>query len=242
MATVPFDIDAAMKRIAKAVEKYPKAALFELAEDGFRTPFEQLVACMISIRTLDEMTLRLARRLFARARTPEEINRLTVEEIDRLIYGCTFHERKAAQIYQIAGYLIENYDGELPCDETLMLSLPGIGIKCANLTLGIACGQAKISVDVHVHRISNRWEYVQTRTPEKTTEGLMEILPDRYWLDINRLLVPFGKHICTGSLPRCSTCPVLDRVYTPIADLKALATEGQPLPERRLCPGVTQHR
>jgi endonuclease-3 len=206
----PFRIEPAMERIEKAVSKYPKAALFELAEDGFRTPFELLVACIISIRTLDEVTIRLGRQLFARARTPTQMVALSIEEIDRLINQSTFHERKAAQIQQIARQLVENYGGELPCDEELMLSFAGVGIKCANLTLGIACGQEKISVDVHVHRITNRWGVVQTGSPEKTTEALMEFLPRRYWLEINRLLVPFGKHICTGVLPHCSTCPVLE--------------------------------
>ncbi len=90
------------------------------------------------------------------------------------------------------------------------MSFDGVGIKCANLTLGIACGQKKISVDVHVHRVTNRWGYVQAKSPEKTTKALMNVLPEKYWIEINRLLVPFGKHICTGLLPSCSTCVVLD--------------------------------
>lgn len=199
-----------MPRIEKAVSKYPKAALFELADEGYRTPFEQLVACIISIRTYDEVTIRVGRALFARARTPEQFLAMSIEEIDRLIDASTFHDRKAAQIHEIARRLVDQYGGELPCDEDLMLSFTGVGIKCANLTLGIACGQEKISVDVHVHRITNRWGYVKTSSPEKTTLALMEILPRSYWLDINRLLVPFGKHLCTGSLPRCSDCPVLE--------------------------------
>jgi endonuclease III len=206
----PMDIDLVMDRIREAVKPYPKAALFELADDGYHSPFEQLIACIISIRTKDEMTVRLARQLFNRARTPFEISQLTAEEIDTLIYGSSFHERKAAQILQIAQTLVDNYRGELPCDEQLILSFSGVGIKCANLTLGIACGQQKISVDIHVHRITNRWGYVQTGTPELTTAALMEALPERYWLEINALLVPFGKHICTGTLPHCSTCPVLE--------------------------------
>jgi endonuclease-3 len=205
-----FDIDIVMERVSQAVRPYPKAAMFELADDGFRSPFEQLIACMISIRTLDEVSLRLARALFARARTPEAVSQLTVGEIDRMISGCTFHERKAAQILAIARRLVDDYGGELPCDEELILSFPGVGIKCANLAMGIACGAEKISVDVHVHRITNRWGYVQTSTPEKTTQVLMEKLPKKYWLAINQNLVPFGKHICTGVMPRCSTCPVLD--------------------------------
>ncbi|HXT49180.1 MAG TPA: hypothetical protein VN717_11120, partial [Gemmatimonadaceae bacterium] len=83
------------------------------------------------------------------------------------------------------------------------------GPKCANLALGVACGETRISVDVHVHRVTNRWGVVRTRTPEATMEALERILPKRYWIEINRLLVPFGKHVCTGRAPKCSTCPVL---------------------------------
>lgn len=206
---LPFDIHAVMKRVQDAVAAFPKAALFELAEQGHSSAFEQLVACIISIRTLDEVTIRLARQFFQQARTPREVSALTVNEIDRLIYGSTFHERKAAQILAIAQRLVAEHQGELPCDESLILSFPGVGIKCANLVLGIACGQKKISVDIHVHRITNRWGYVQSQTPERTTVQLTEKLPEAYWLDINRLLVPFGKNICTGVMPSCSTCPVL---------------------------------
>lgn len=210
MSKTPFDIDLTMERIRKAVVPYAKAAMFELADDGFNTPFEQLIACMISIRTLDEVSARLARQLFARARTPEAVSKLTVAEIDRLIYGSTFHDRKAAQIQAIARRIEEEYHGKLPCDETVLLSFSGIGIKCANLALGIACGQPKISVDIHVFRVTNRWGYIQTRTPEQATAALEQVLPRDYWIEINKLLVPFGKHICTGTRPHCSTCPVLE--------------------------------
>ncbi len=206
----PFDIHVVMKRIAEAVAAYPKAALFELADAGYRSPFEQLVACIISIRTRDEVTLPVARRFFAMARTPAEVSRLPVEEIDRLIAACTFHEAKARQIAEIARRAVAEYGGALPCDEQVLRSFSGVGVKCANLVLGIACGQQRIAVDIHVHRVTNRWGYVHTRTPEQTTRALERTLPREYWLEINRLLVPFGKHICTGTLPRCSTCPVLD--------------------------------
>lgn len=199
-----------MARVEDAVQPYPKAALFELAEEGFNSPFEQLIACIISIRTRDEVTLPVSRKLFARARTPEAILQLTPAEIDRLIGASTFHENKSEQIHAIARQVVEEYAGELPCDRELLLSFAGVGPKCANLTLGITCGEAVISVDVHVHRVTNRWGYVQTNAPEKTMVALETKLPRQYWLDINRLLVPFGKHICTGRLPRCSTCPVLE--------------------------------
>lgn len=206
----PFDIDRAVRKISKAVEPFPKAAMFELAEDGFDSPFEQLVACIISIRTYDEMMIKLARKFFARARTAREVSRLTVAEIDELISPSTFHERKASQIHAIARRVVDEYAGELPCDEAVLLSLGGVGPKCANLVLGIACNQPQIGVDVHVHRVTNRWGYIQSRTPEQAVELLQAKLPRRYWVEINRLLVPFGKHICTGKMPRCSTCPVLD--------------------------------
>jgi endonuclease-3 len=205
-----FDIDQAILRIREAVHPFPKAALFELAEEGFRSPFEQLIACIISIRTLDEVTLPTARRLFALARTPLEVSRSTVAAIDERIHACTFHEAKARQIHEIARRIVEEHDGILPCEPAVLLSFHGVGPKCANLVLGIACDQPSIAVDIHVHRVTNRWGYVNTPTPEKTTAVLEGILPRSYWIEINRLLVPFGKHICTGRLPRCSTCPVLD--------------------------------
>jgi len=205
-----FDIDLAIKLISDAVRPFPKAAMFELAEDGFNSPFEQLVACMISIRTYDEATLPTARKFFTRARTPAQVSQLTVEEIDSLINTSTFHERKAGQIHVIARRIMDDFDGNLPCDSEILLSFSGVGPKCANLVLGIACGQPYISVDIHVHRVTNRWGYVQTSTPEKTMVALEAKLPREHWIDINRLLVPFGKHICTGERPHCSTCPVLD--------------------------------
>jgi endonuclease-3 len=206
----PFDIGTVIRRVRRAVRPFPKAALFELAGEGFSSPFEQLAACIISIRTTDEATLPTARRLFERARTPLEVSRLTPALIDELIGTCSFHERKAQQIHEIARRVVGEFGGELPCDFETLVSFTGVGPKCANLVLGIACGEPRVGVDIHVHRVTNRWGYVQTKTPEQTTEALTEKLPRRYWVEINRLLVPFGKHVCTGRLPRCSTCPVLE--------------------------------
>jgi endonuclease III len=206
----PFDIDKVILRIRAAVRPFPKAAMFELADDGFNSPFEQLMTCIISTRTRDEVTIPTARRLFERARTPHEVSRLTSREIDRLIRACTFHERKAQQILRIARRVVDEYEGSLPCEAEALLSFEGVGPKCANLVLGIACGQPRVGVDIHVHRVTNRWGYVSARTPEQTSVALEGKLPRRYWVEINRLLVPFGKHICTGALPRCSECLVLE--------------------------------
>jgi endonuclease-3 len=205
-----FDIDDALTRVREAIAPFPRAALFELASEGHDSVFEQLVACMISIRTLDEVTIQVARRLFATARDPATLAALNVDEIDRLIHPCTFHGAKAAQIRDIAVKAVDQHGGRLPCDRETLLGFRGVGPKCANLVLGIACNQPHIGVDIHVHRVVNRWGYVETPTPEKTMEALQQGLPRAYWIEINSLLVPFGKHVCTGRSPKCSTCPVLD--------------------------------
>ena len=206
----PFDIDLAMTRIRGAVRPYPKAAMFELRDDGFDSPFEQLVACMLSVRTRDEVSLVAAQRLFEKARTPDAVAEMPQDEIDALIPDVTFHERKAEQIRDIAITVRDDHDGDLPCDPDVMQSFSGIGPKCANLALGIACDQQRISVDVHVHRVTNRWGYVATNSPEQTMTALEKVLPEQYWVEINERLVPFGKNVCTGTRPKCSACPMLD--------------------------------
>lgn len=206
----PFDIDIALARIEEAVRPWPKAALFQLFEEGYTSTFEQLLACIISIRTYDEVTLPVSRALFARARTPSSIAALSWEELDGLISPSTFHERKAHQMLAIARQVSESYGDTLPGDRDVLLSFAGVGPKCANLVLGVACGMPVISVDIHVHRVTGRWGYIQASTPEKALAALESTLPQQHWIDINRLLVPFGKHICTGSKPKCSTCPVLE--------------------------------
>jgi endonuclease-3 len=210
MSKRPFDIAFALELIEEAIKPFPKAMLFELAANGYDSPFEQLVACMISIRTRDEVSLVVARRVFARARTPEQIAALRVDDIDALIHQSSFHAAKAEQILAIAREAIHSYDGQIPCDQEALMSFKGVGLKCANLVLGIACGEPHVAVDIHVHRISNRWGFVETRSPEATSAALEAKMPRDLWIDLNRLLVPFGKHICTGRLPRCSTCPVLE--------------------------------
>jgi endonuclease III len=204
----PFDAGEVLARIEEAVRPFPKAALFELAAEGHASVLEQAVACVISTRTHDEVTLPAARRLFAAAPTAEAMAGLDPAEIDALIQPCTFHGPKARQIQRIALAAVAQ-GGAIPCSEEVIDGLPGVGPKCRNLVLGVACGEARISVDVHVHRITHRWGIVSTRSPEETTGALERRIPRDRWLDVNRLLVPFGKHVCTGVAPRCSTCPVI---------------------------------
>lgn len=204
-----FNLDTVLTHIAEAVAPFPKAAMFELAERGYNTLFEQLISCIISIRTLDEVSLPVSERLFAVARTAEQLGQFTPDELIPLLYGTTYPDQKAYTMLGIANRIVTEFNGALPADYETLISLKGVGPKCANLALGVATGQAAISVDVHVHRVVNRWGLVQTTQPEKTLKMLEKLVPRAQWVEINRLLMPFGKHICTGTLPRCSTCPVL---------------------------------
>jgi endonuclease-3 len=206
----PFDISEMMRRLRRATRGYTPAAMFQLADEGFGSVFEILVACIISIRTYEEVTLPVSRRLFATARTPAAVAKLSVPQIDELIHACTFHRPKARTIHAIAQQALARYDGELPCDFDALTSLHGVGPKCANLVLGIACNEPHgVPVDIHVHRVTNRWGLIDTTTPEKSREALEAVLPRRHWVEINRVLVPFGKFVCTAKQPRCSTCPLL---------------------------------
>ncbi len=208
---LPFDADDVMRRLRRAVKRHTPAAMFQLADEGFGSVFEQLVACIISIRTYEEVTLPTARRLFAEARTPTQVSKLSPAQIDALIRTCTFHEPKSRQIHAIAARCDQEFGGELPPDPDVVLSFRGVGPKCANLALGIGAGKSLgVPVDIHVHRVTNRWGVITGRTPEQTVVELEQVLPRKYWLEINRLLVPFGKFVCTARLPKCSTCPVLE--------------------------------
>ena len=211
----PFDVDVALTRVEAAVTGVPAAAMFALRDGddqhpGYGTIFQQVVACILSIRTYDEVSLPLARRLFERAPTPAAVAALDAGELETLIAESSFAGPKARQILAIARRTTDEFGGELPADPAVLRSFAGVGPKCAHLALGVAAGAPYISVDVHVHRVTNRWGYVAAPTPEKTLSALERVLPRRWWVDINRLLVPFGKHVCTGVRPRCSTCPLLD--------------------------------
>lgn len=206
----PFELTDMLSRIAEAIAPYPKAAMFELYERGYSTLFEQLMSCIISIRTMDEVSIPVSLRLFEKARTPQQMLELTPAELEKLLHGSSYNGQKAYTMLDIARTAIKQYGGELPATYEALTALKGVGPKCANLALGVAAHLPAISVDIHVHRVVNRWGYVKAATPEKTLQLLEQQVPHAQWIDINRLLMPFGKHICTGTLPHCSTCPVLE--------------------------------
>lgn len=205
----PFDIDEVFARLREATAGLPKAAMFELRDRGHASPFEQLVSALISARTRDETTIPVCLRLFARARTPDAMAALEEAEIAALLDGATFPEPKARDIRELSRRIVAEHGGRVPDTAEGLTAFRGVGPKIAALTLGVGFGRPAISVDIHVHRIANRWGYVATRTPERTQDALRERLPQRYWIEINERLVPFGKWVCTGERPKCSGCALL---------------------------------
>lgn len=172
------------------------------------SPFQILIATVLSLRTQDSTTIHAARRLFALAADPQAMLALDEATIAKAIYPVGFYRQKAGQIREICRILLERYGGEVPRDLDALLELPGVGRKTANLVVSLGYGLPGICVDTHVHRITNRWGYVETRTPEETEMALRAKLPRPYWIEINRLLVQFGQGICRPISPWCSTCPV----------------------------------
>lgn len=171
-------------------------------------PFLVLVSGILSHRTKDQVTKEATQRLLEVAPTPEGILKIPEEELSRIIYPVGFYRRKAKNLRKIAEILLARYQGKVPDDLEELLKLPGVGRKTANLVLTMGFQKPAISVDTHIHRIVNRWGYVETKTPEETEKALREKLPLPYWEIINPLLVLFGQNICLPRRPRCSHCPV----------------------------------
>jgi endonuclease-3 len=201
----PDDIHAVIAILRDEYPKWRKPAVTIVAE-GDRSPFKVLVSCIVSLRTKDEVTALASARLFKRAATPEEMLNLPVEEITGLIYPAGFYRTKAEQIREIAQRLVSDHCGVVPDDMDELLGFKGVGRKTANLVLTLGFGKPGICVDTHVHRICNRWGYVTTRNPDETETALRAILPKRYWIEINDLLVVFGQNHCLPVSPWCSTC------------------------------------
>lgn len=173
-------------------------------------PYRVLVACLISLRTKDEVTDAAAARLFAVAADPAAMVRLRASRIEGLIYPAGFYRTKAGRILEISRILLERHAGRVPDTIDGLLELPGVGRKTANLTVTLGYGKPGICVDTHVHRISNRLGWVDTKRPDDTEEALRRTLPRRYWIPINALLVRHGREICHPTSPWCSRCPVAE--------------------------------
>jgi endonuclease III len=184
------------------------APIVTLVSVQTRDPFRTLISCILSLRTKDETTAAASRRLFERGHTPEAILKIPARELERIIFPVGFYRTKAGVIRGICADLIAKFDGRVPDEIDALLTLKGVGRKTANLVVTEAFRKPGICVDTHVHRISNRWGLVKTTTPDKTETALREVLPRRYWIEYNALLVAFGQTICHPTSPWCSRCPI----------------------------------
>lgn len=208
MADRTYDWDAFFTTLREAVGRQPLPSVSEIAEQS-RNPFHVLISTMISLRTKDEVTTQASRRLLELAATPAGVAELSEEDIAKAIYPAGFYNTKAKNIRTVSKTIRDDHEGETPSSLEELTALPGVGRKTANLVLGLGFGIPAICVDTHVHRIPNRLGWIDTKTPEQSEQALMEILPKRYWIEINGLLVGFGQRVCTPQSPRCSQCPLV---------------------------------
>jgi endonuclease III len=203
-------IHAAIKILRREVRQWQEPVVGVVARTSARDPFRILISCLLSLRTKDKTTSEASARLFALSHTPAGLLALSRRRIERAIYPVGFYRTKAKAIHAICRRLLDVYDGTVPETIDELLTLPGVGRKTANLVVTVGYQRPGICVDIHVHRISNRWGYVKTKTPEETETALRLKLPKRYWITFNDLLVPYGQHLCQPVSPFCSRCKLMD--------------------------------
>lgn len=203
------DIDHAIKILKQAVKQFSSPAVTQVSNKT-HDPFKVLISCMLSLRTKDKTTLEASKRLFELASAPKKMKDLPIKTIEKAIYPVGFYRVKAGNIKAICRELVERYNSKVPDAIDELLKLKGVGRKTANLVITLGYGKYGICVDTHVHRITNRWGYVKTKTPEETEFALRKKLPKKYWLIINDLLVQFGQNICKPISPLCSKCGLSD--------------------------------
>jgi len=202
-------IDTVVRILKKEVKQWKVPIVGVVAEET-RDPFRILISCVLSLRTQDATTAEASKRLFAVAKTPESLVKVPAKKIEKLIYPVGFYRVKAKNIREISRRLIDRFDSSVPDTIEELLTLPGVGRKTANLVVTIGYGKYGICVDTHVHRITNRWGYVATSTPEKTEFALREKLPKKHWKIINDLLVTYGQNLCRPIGPKCGACRIHD--------------------------------
>jgi endonuclease-3 len=201
------EIHAAVRILRREAPKWQTPVVTLIAEAS-DSPFRVLISCILSLRTQDSTTAQASRRLFALADSPETMVRFSAKKIEQVIFPVGFYRTKAKTILEICRNLNENYRGRVPDEIDELIKFKGVGRKTANLVVTLGYNKPGICVDTHVHRISNRWGYVKTATPEKTEVALRQKLPKQYWIEYNDLLVSFGQQLCRPISPLCSQCPV----------------------------------
>jgi endonuclease III len=202
-------VDRVLGRLAKEIDGLELPAVEKISESQKDDPFQILIAALLSARTQDATTLAASTRLFAKASTPAAMSRLTVRQIEKLIYPVSFYRNKAVFVKETSKVLVENFGGRVPSTLEQLIALPGVGRKTANLVMILAFrSKRNICVDIHVHRISNRLGWVRTRTPEETEHALYDAVPRRWWPLINLYLVTWGQNVCRPVYPRCHECAI----------------------------------
>jgi endonuclease III len=198
-----------MRALGQAIGGMDLPAIEKISESQHEDPFQVLIATLLSARTQDATTHAASTRLFRKARTPRTMARLSVKQIEKLIYPVGFYRNKAWFVKETAQTLVDNFNGRVPRTLEELVTLPGVGRKTANLVMIVAFNSDKnICVDIHVHRISNRLGWVRTRTPEETERALYDVIDARWWPLLNLYLVTWGQNVCRPVYPRCADCVV----------------------------------
>lgn len=203
-----FPIEIVFKILDKESKKW-KVPIVTLIALQDKDPFKVFLSVIISLRTKDEVTIQASKRLFKLLKQPKDIYNISINQIGEAIYPAGFYRRKAIQIDKICRKLVEKFDSKIPQNIDTLLTFEGVGRKSANLILAEGYQIPAMCVDTHVHRISNRFGFINTKNPEQSEYKLREILAKKYWIRYNSLLVSFGQSICKPISPFCSKCPVL---------------------------------
>ena len=199
-----------MRTLAREIDGLELPAVEKISESQKEDPFQILISALLSARTQDATTLAASTRLFARAGTPQAVAKLTTRQIEKLIYPVSFYRNKAVFVRDTAKTLVSKFGGQVPRTLEELIALPGVGRKTANLVMILAFkGTENICVDIHVHRISNRLGWVQTRMPEETEQALYRTLDKQWWPIVNLYLVTWGQNMCRPVYPRCESCALI---------------------------------
>jgi len=199
-------IHAAIQIVKREIRQWQEPVVGVVARESDRDPFRILISCLLSLRTKDKTTSEASARLFALAHAPASLLTIPLKKIEQAIYPVGFYRTKAKSIHAICRRLLDAYGGRVPDSIEELVTLSGVGRKTANLVVTVGYGKPGICVDIHVHRISNRWGYIKTKTPEQSEEALRRTLPNQYWITFNDLLVPYGQNLCQPVSPLCSQC------------------------------------
>jgi len=206
---MPTNSDIDIEKIVESLKaaKQPQSDFVKLM-DTFQDPYLVLISCILSLRTNDKTTYPATLRMLELGRTPQEIAKADVKELEKAIFPVGFYKNKAEQIIELSKVLIEKYDSKTPESIEALVELKGVGRKTANLVIARGFNKPAICVDIHVHRIFNRLGYVSTKTPDETEIELRKKLPEKFWIEINTLIVTHGQNVCKPINPLCNICPI----------------------------------